>query len=71
MEMKNIAGQINFREEYNQLTRTLENGQVDAFECPSVQLERNKMLLEDWFHAHQLSISIHHAAVFPGRNSNL
>lgn len=65
LEMKNIAGQINFREEYNQLTRTLENGQVDAFECPSVQLERNKMLLEDWFHAQQLSIPIHHAAVFP------
>ena len=63
--MKNIAGQINFREEYNQLTRTLENGQVDAFECPSVQLERNKMLLEDWFHAHQFSIPIHQAAVFP------
>ncbi|MDN4606710.1 nuclease-related domain-containing protein [Sporosarcina highlanderae] len=65
LEMKNIAGQINFREEYNQLTRTLENGQVDAFECPSVQLERNKMLLEDWFHAHQFSIPIHQAAVFP------
>ena len=65
MEVKNIAGQINFREDYNQLTRTLENGQVDSFECPSVQLERNKMLLEDWFHTHHLSIPIYQAAVFP------
>lgn len=47
------------------MTRTLENGQVDAFECPSVQLERNKMMLEDWFHAHHMSIPIYQAAVFP------
>ncbi|MGN7386035.1 nuclease-related domain-containing protein [Sporosarcina sp. SAFN-015] len=65
LEMKNIAGRISFPETQNQLTRTLENGQVDAFECPSVQLERNKMLLEDWFHAQQISIPIHLAAVFP------
>ena len=65
LEMKNIAGRISFPETQNQLTRTLENGQVDAFECPSVQLERNKMLLEDWFHVQQISIPIHQAAVFP------
>lgn len=64
-EMKNIAGQINFREEFNQLTRTLENGQVDAFECPSVQLERNTMLLEDWFQTRDMPIPIYQAAVFP------
>jgi glutaredoxin-related protein len=49
----------------NQLTRTLENGQIDAFECPSVQLERNKMMLEDWFHTHHMPIPIYQAAVFP------
>lgn len=65
LEVKNIAGRISFPEEYNQLTRTLENGQIDAFECPSVQLERNKMLLEDWFHAHHMPIPIYQAAVFP------
>ncbi|WP_432363875.1 nuclease-related domain-containing protein [Sporosarcina sp. UB5] len=64
-EMKNIAGRISFPETQNQLTRTLENGQVDAFECPSVQLERNKMLLEDWFYAHHMPIPIYQAAVFP------
>ncbi|MFS0690894.1 nuclease-related domain-containing protein [Sporosarcina sp. 179-K 8C2 HS] len=64
-EMKNIAGKISFPETQNQLTRTLENGQVDAFECPSVQLERNKMLLDDWFHAHHMPIPIYQAAVFP------
>lgn len=65
LEVKNIAGRIGFPEEYNQLTRTLENGQIDAFECPSVQLERNKMLLEDWFHTHHMPIPIYQAAVFP------
>ncbi|MCG7345887.1 NERD domain-containing protein [Sporosarcina sp. ACRSL] len=65
LEVKNIAGHIRFSEEHNQMTRTLENGQVDAFECPSVQLERNKILLEDWFHAHHISMPIYQAAVFP------
>lgn len=65
LEMKNIAGRISFPEEYNQITRTLENGQVDSFECPSVQLERNKMLLEDWFHSHHVSIPIYQAVIFP------
>ncbi|WP_318616381.1 nuclease-related domain-containing protein [Sporosarcina sp. YIM B06819] len=65
LEMKNIAGRINFPEEYNQITRTLENGQVDYFECPSVQLERNKMMLEDWFHAHHVAIPIYQTVVFP------
>ena len=63
--MKNIAGRISFTEAQNQMIRTLENGQVDAFECPSVQLERNKIMLEDWFHAHHLSVPIYQAAVFP------
>ena len=65
LEMKNIAGVIQFPDTQNQLVRTLDNGQVDAFECPSVQLERNKMLLEDWFHAQQISIPIKGAVVFP------
>lgn len=65
LEVKNIAGRISFPETQNQLTRTLEGGQVDAFECPSVQLERNKMLLEDWFLAHHMSVPIYQAAVFP------
>lgn len=59
LEVKNIAGRISFPETQNQLTRTLEGGQVDAFECPSVQLERNKILLEDWFHAHHMPIPIY------------
>ncbi|MEK5037655.1 nuclease-related domain-containing protein [Sporosarcina sp. FSL K6-3457] len=65
LEMKNIAGRISFPDEYNQIMRTLENGQVDSFECPSIQLECNKMMLEDWFHAHQISIPIYQAVVFP------
>ncbi|WP_172370351.1 nuclease-related domain-containing protein [Sporosarcina jiandibaonis] len=65
-EMKNIAGDIKFLHESRQLMRKLENGQVDVFECPSVQLERNKFLLEDWFHSNDLKgFPIHGVAVFP------
>jgi len=65
LEVKNIKGRIRFSEETNQMIRTLDTGQVDAFECPSIQLERNRYLLEDWFHSRHLSIPIHTAVVFP------
>lgn len=65
LEVKNIRGRISFPAETNQLIRTLDNGQMEAFECPSVQLERNRYLLEDWFHARNLFIPIRTAVVFP------
>lgn len=64
LEMKNIAGSIYFPQERKQLERTLDNGQVDVFECPSAQLDRNMMLLGDWFYARQLSVPIQGAVVF-------
>lgn len=65
LEVKNIAGRIEFPKDQNQLTRVLENGQVDSFECPSVQLDRNMMLLNDWFISNGYSIPIKGAVVFP------
>ena len=70
LEMKNIAGRIEFPEDQNQLTRILDNGQVDSFECPSVQLERNMMLLSDWFYANGFYIPIKGAVVFPRPQQN-
>lgn len=64
LEVKNIAGNIYFPKERRQLERTLDNGRVDVYECPSVQLERNMMLLSDWFYARQLSMPIQGAVVF-------
>jgi len=64
LEMKNIAGSIYFPRERRQLERTLDSGKVDVFECPSVQLERNMMLLGDWLHARRISIPIQGAVVF-------
>ncbi|WP_339252900.1 nuclease-related domain-containing protein [Sporosarcina sp. FSL W8-0480] len=64
-EMKNIAGRISFPTDQNQIVRTLENGQIDSFECPSIQLSRNQILLEDWLHARSMSIPIYTAVVFP------
>lgn len=65
LEMKNIAGRISFPEHQNQITRTLDNGQVDSFECPSIQLERNQLLLKDWLYARNVAIPIYKAVVFP------
>lgn len=65
LEMKNIAGRISFPANQNQITRTLDNGQVDSFECPSIQLERNQLLLQDWLYAQNVAIPIHKAVVFP------
>lgn len=65
LEVKNIRGRISFSEKTNQLIRTLDTGQLDAFECPSVQLRRNYYLLEDWLYERNLSIPIHTAVVFP------
>ncbi|MGG0668614.1 nuclease-related domain-containing protein [Lederbergia citrisecunda] len=65
LEMKNIAGRISFPANQNQITRTLDNGQVDSFECPSIQLERNQLLLKDWLNAQNVAIPIHKAVVFP------
>ncbi len=64
LEMKNIAGRISFPDQWNQMIRVLDNGQTDAFECPSVQLERNCYLLEDWLQARDLSIPVSGAVVF-------
>lgn len=64
LEVKNIAGEIYFPPEQNQMIRTLSNGQVDAFECPSVQLVRNKLLLKDWFQSNGFDMPIQTAVVF-------
>ena len=64
LEVKNIAGRISFPEQWNQLVRVLDNGQIDSFECPSIQLERNSYLLKDWFEARNLSIPVSGAVVF-------
>ena len=37
---------------------------MDAFECPSVQLRRNRYLLEDWFQGRNLFVPIRTAVVF-------
>lgn len=70
LEVKNIAGRIEFPQDQNQIIRVLENGQVDAFECPSVQLERNTMLLQDWLFAKGYSIPVKAAVVFPRPQQN-
>lgn len=46
IEVKNIAGHIQFHIAPRQMVRTLDNGTVQAMDCPFTQLERNVMGLE-------------------------
>ena len=64
LEVKNIAGRISFPEQWNQVVRLLDDGRSDAFECPSVQLERNCYLFSDWLSARNISIPVEGAVVF-------
>lgn len=46
IEVKNIAGHIEFHSKPRQIVRTLDNGTVQAMDCPFTQLERNVMGLK-------------------------
>lgn len=72
LEVKNIAGTIHFPTGQNQMMRTLESGHSTLFECPSVQLNRNKILLDDWFMENEIQIPIiQTAVVFPYTNQQI
>jgi hypothetical protein len=63
LEVKNIGGILEFRDNPPQLIRTREGGQQDGFESPVVQLERNVRLLQDWFHVRNIQLPIYGAVV--------
>nr|WP_245640415.1 nuclease-related domain-containing protein [Neobacillus massiliamazoniensis] len=63
LEVKNIAGVLEFKGNPPQLIRTREDGHHDGFESPVVQLERNRELLNDWLRSRNIHIPIYGAVV--------
>jgi hypothetical protein len=63
LEVKNIGGILEFKDNPPQLIRTRENGQKDGFESPVVQLERNRELLSDWLGCRNIHLPIYGAVV--------
>ncbi|WP_233260414.1 hypothetical protein [Paenisporosarcina sp. OV554] len=61
--MKNIAGEMSFLAGTGQISRVLENGQIDHFESPMVQIDRNSDLLFDLFRLKDIHMPILGAAV--------
>ena len=49
VEVKNVAGRIDFNPQTRQLVRRREDGTVEAFNNPVDQIKRHRMLLEDRF----------------------
>lgn len=64
LEMKNIAGKVKFEKNPRQMVRTLPSGQVDAFDCPGIQLEKNAMLLKEWLFDRGFDLPVYGAVVF-------
>ncbi|MBS4219811.1 NERD domain-containing protein [Bacillus sp. FJAT-49711] len=48
LEVKNISGILEFRENPPQLIRTKLDGTIDGFDCPAAQVERNVILLKEY-----------------------
>ena len=65
LESKNIAGDMHFLNETNQISRKLETGKIDNFESPMAQVERNRDLLEDWLKLRGVELAIYGAVVLP------
>ena len=63
LEVKNIAGDMSFLVGTGQISRVLENGQIDHFESPMVQIDRNSDLLFDWFRLKDIHMPILGAVV--------
>jgi hypothetical protein len=63
LEVKNIGGILEFKDNPPQLVRTRDNGQKDGFESPVVQLERNCELLSGWLRSRNIYLPIYGAVV--------
>ncbi|MBS4201766.1 NERD domain-containing protein [Bacillus sp. FJAT-49732] len=58
LEVKNISGILEFRENPPQLIRTKADGQVDGFESPAAQVERYVILLKEFLSQFCIDIPI-------------
>lgn len=68
LESKNIGGELRFKQNPSQLEREKEDGKVDIFESPEVQIERNKYLLDEWLRLRGVKIPIYGVVVLTNSN---
>lgn len=62
-EVKNISGRLKFVDTPPQLIRTRDTGEVNGFESPAAQVERNGELLGLWFHARGIQMPLYRVVV--------
>ncbi|MFK9091664.1 nuclease-related domain-containing protein [Bacillus salipaludis] len=63
LEVKNIGGILEFKDNPAQLVRTRDDGHKDGFESPVIQLERNCGCLTDWLRSRNINLPIYGAVV--------
>lgn len=63
LEVKNIGGVLEFKDNPPQLVSTKENGHQFGYESPVVQLERNSEFLADWLWHRNIQLPIYSAIV--------
>jgi hypothetical protein len=63
LEVKNIGGVLEFKDNPPQLIRTKDDGHKDGFESPAVQLERNWRLISEWLWSRKIDLPIYGAIV--------
>ncbi|EKN69260.1 hypothetical protein BABA_11116 [Neobacillus bataviensis LMG 21833] len=63
LEVKNISGVLEFKDNPAQLVRTRDDGHKDGFESPVIQLERNCRCLKDWLGSRNIQLPIYGAVV--------
>lgn len=64
LESKNISGSLRFEHNPSCLIRERQDGQIDIFESPDVQLQRNCWLMERWLAARQIQLPVTGAIVW-------
>lgn len=71
LEIKNIRGQVHFKNNPRQLIRTTEKGDTAIFTHPEVQLEQYMQAMQQFLEAHHISMPIVGAIVFPFNNATI
>lgn len=64
LEVKNIKGELTFTINPPQLVRRLENGKINVFDCPSLQLEEYEYQLNLVFQKNNIPLPVFGAIVF-------
>ncbi len=71
LEIKNIRGTVHFKSDPRQLIRSTETGEVHTFTHPEIQLEQYMQATKHFLDAHDITMPIYGAIVFPFNNVDI